>query len=177
MNKTQRLARAALLTALALGLSWMERFIPLQLLVPLPGIKLGLANLVTLFALYFLGGRMALAILCVRCLLGSLFGGGVTAFCFSITGGLLALAVMALARRLPLLSVYGVSILGAAAHHVGQILVAVALLRSGYVVAYLPFLLLVAIATGFLTGAISSALFRAMLAADLSFLKQGGPSC
>lgn len=177
MNKTQRLARAALLTALALGLSWMERFIPLQLLVPLPGIKLGLANLVTLFALYFLGGRMALAILCVRCLLGSLFGGGVTAFCFSITGGLLALAVMALARRLPVLSVYGVSILGAAAHHVGQILVAVALLRSGYVVAYLPFLLLVAIATGFLTGAISSALFRAMLAADLPFLKQGGPSC
>lgn len=177
MNKTQRLARAAMLTALALGLSWMERFIPLQLLVPLPGIKLGLANLVTLFALYFLGGRMALAILCVRCLLGSLFGGGVTAFCFSITGGLLALAVMALARRLPLLSVYGVSILGAAAHHVGQILVAVALLRSGYVVAYLPFLLLVAIATGFLTGAISSALFRAMLAADLPFLSQGGPSC
>lgn len=177
MNKTQRLARAALLTALALGLSWMERFIPLQLLVPLPGIKLGLANLVTLFALYFLGGRMALAILCVRCLLGSLFGGGVTAFCFSITGGLLALAVMAAARRLPLLSVYGVSILGAAAHHVGQILVAVALLRSGYVVAYLPFLLLVAIATGFLTGAISSALFRAMLAADLPFLKQGGPPC
>lgn len=177
MNKTQRLARAALLTALALGLSWMERFIPLQLLVPLPGIKLGLANLVTLFALYFLGGRMALAILCVRCLLGSLFGGGVTAFCFSITGGLLALAVMAAARRLPVLSVYGVSILGAAAHHVGQILVAVALLRSGYVVAYLPFLLLVAIATGFLTGAISSALFRAMLAADLPFLKQGGPSC
>ena len=177
MNKTQRLARAALLTALALGLSWMERFIPLQLLVPLPGIKLGLANLVTLFALYFLGGRMALAILCVRCLLGSLFGGGVTAFCFSITGGLLALAVMALARRLPVLSVYGVSILGAAAHHVGQILVAVALLRSGYVVAYLPFLLLVAIATGFLTGAISSALFRAMLAADLPFLRQGGPSC
>lgn len=177
MNKTQRLARAALLTALALGLSWMERFIPLQLLVPLPGIKLGLANLVTLFALYFLGGRMALAILCVRCLLGSLFGGGVTAFCFSITGGLLALAVMAAARRLPLLSVYGVSILGAAAHHVGQILVAVALLRSGYVVAYLPFLLLVAIATGFLTGAISSALFRAMLAADLPFLSQGGPLC
>ena len=177
MNKTQRLARAALLTALALGLSWMERFIPLQLLVPLPGIKLGLANLVTLFALYFLGGRMALAILCVRCLLGSLFGGGVTAFCFSITGGLLALAVMVAARRLPLLSVYGVSILGAAAHHVGQILVAVALLRSGYVVAYLPFLLLVAIATGFLTGAISSALFRAMLAADLPFLSQGGPSC
>ena len=155
----------------------MERFIPLQLLVPLPASSWGWPTWSPLFALYFLGGRMALAILCVRCLLGSLFGGGVTAFCFSIIGGLLALAVMALARRLPVLSVYGVSILGAAAHHVGQILVAVALLRSGYVVAYLPFLLLVAIATGFLTGAISSALFRAMLAADLPFLSQGGPSC
>lgn len=170
MDKTRRLARGALLTALALGLSYMERFIPLQLLIPLPGVKLGLANLVTLFALCFLGGPTALQILCVRCLLGSLFGGGLTAFFFSITGGLLALAVMALARRLPLLSVYGVSVCGAAAHQVGQVLVAAALLRSGYVVAYLPFLLLVALATGFLTGAISAACFRAMIAAQLPFI-------
>lgn len=76
MDKTRRLARSALLTALALGLSYMERFIPLQLLIPLPGIKLGLANVVTLFAVYFLGSRAALQILCVRCLLGALFGGG-----------------------------------------------------------------------------------------------------
>ena len=115
MDKTRRLARGALLTALALGLSYMERFIPLQLLIPLPGIKLGLANVVTLFAVYFLGSRAALQILCVRCLLGSLFGGGVTAFFFSITGGLLALAAMVLARRLPFLSIYGVSVCGAAA--------------------------------------------------------------
>lgn len=169
MDKTRRLARGALLTALALGLSYMERFIPLQMLVPLPGIKLGLANLVTLFALYFLGSRTALQILWVRCLLGSLFGCGITAFFFSITGGLLALAVMVLARRLPFLSIYGVSVCGAAAHHVGQILVAAVLLRSGYVFAYLPFLLLVAIGTGFLTGAISAACFRAMIAADLPF--------
>lgn len=169
MDKTRHLARGALLTALALGLSYMERFIPLQLLVPLPGIKLGLANLVTLFALYFLGSRTALQILWVRCLLGSLFGGGITAFFFSITGGLLALAVMALVRRLPFLSIYGVSVCGAAAHHIGQILVAAVLLRSGYVFAYLPFLLLVAIGTGFLTGAISAACFRAMIAADLPF--------
>ena len=87
MDKTRRLARGALLTALALGLSYMERFIPLQLLIPLPGIKLGLANVVTLFAVYFLGSRTALQILCVRCLLGSLFGGGVTAFFFSIKIG------------------------------------------------------------------------------------------
>lgn len=169
MDNTRRLAQGALLTALALGLSWLERFIPLQLLIPLPGLKLGLANLVTLFALYFLGGRSALQILCVRCFLGSLFGGGLTAFCFSITGGLLALAVMALVRRLPVLSLYGVSLCGAAAHQVGQVLVAAALLRSGYVAAYLPFLLLVSLATGFLTGAISAACFRAMIAAELPF--------
>ena len=121
---------------------------------------------------------MALAILCVRCLLGSLFGGGVTAFCFSITGGLLALAVMALARRLSVLSVYGVSILGRRPPTMWA--------RSSWPWRCCapamwwptcPFLLLVAIATGFLTGAISSALFRAMLAADLPFLSQGGPSC
>ena len=155
MNKTQRLARAALLTALALGLSWMERFIPLQLLVPLPGIKLGLANLVTLFALYFLGGRMALAILCVRCLLGSLFGGGVTAFCFSITGGLLALAVMALALHLPGLSLFGVSIAGAAAHNTGQILAAMAVLGTRAPLVYLPPLLLCSLVTGAVTGGAS----------------------
>lgn len=169
MGKTRSLALCAILTALALGLSYMERFLPLQLLVPLPGIKLGLANIVTLFALYILGSRSTFQILTIRCLLGALFGGGLTAFFFSITGGILALSTMALARRLPFLSIYGVSILGAAAHHVGQILVAVLLLRSVYIVAYLPFLLLVAIVTGFLTGAVSAANFRAMAAARLPF--------
>ena len=99
MGKTRSLALSAMLIALALGLSYMERFLPLRPLIPLPGVKLGLANIVTLFALYFLGGKSAVQILVIRCALGAMFGGGLTAFFFSITGGVLAMATMALIRR------------------------------------------------------------------------------
>ena len=68
---TRQLTLCAMLTALALALSWAERFLPLSLLIPLPGIKLGLANIVTLFALYALGAPQAFAILLCRCFLGS----------------------------------------------------------------------------------------------------------
>lgn len=163
--KARRIALCAVLTALALGLSYMERFLPLQLVVPLPGVKLGLANIVTLMALFFLGGRTAVTVLVLRCFLGSMFGGGVTALAFSLTGGLLALFTMWAARRLRFLSLYGVSILGAAAHNIGQIFAAMAVLKSYTVVSYLPFLLLVSIATGLLTGVAASASFRALLAA------------
>ena len=74
MTKSKQLALSAVLVALALGLSYLERFLPLQLLIPLPGVKLGLANIVTMMALYFLSGRIAFSVLVVRCLLGSLFG-------------------------------------------------------------------------------------------------------
>lgn len=164
MQNTKNLTRCALLTALALALSYMERFIPLQLLVPLPGIKLGLANIVTMTALFFLGKREAFAILICRCLLGAVFGGGITGLAFSLTGGICAMTVMALAQKAPVLSVYGVSILGAAAHNIGQILAASVLLGSWYVAGYLPLLLLTGIATGLLTGALSCGLFRALLA-------------
>lgn len=165
MNRTNKLTLCAVLTALALALSYTERFIPLQLLVPLPGVKLGLANIVTVTALCFLGPRYAFSILTARCILGSLFGGGVTALAFSLTGGLCAMTVMALARKLPFLSIYGVSLLGAAAHNVGQVLAAMVLLKSLYVAAYLPLLLVVGILTGLLTGTIAAGLFRALRSA------------
>ena len=94
-RRTKTLALCALLTALALGLSYVERLIPLGLLIPLPGIKLGLANVVTLFALCFLGLGPAFAVLIARCFLGSLFAGSLSGLVFSLTGGLLAMVVMA----------------------------------------------------------------------------------
>ena len=160
--QTRRLALGAVLTALALALSVLENAIPIP--IPLPGVKLGLANIATVTALYFLGTRQAFAILTVRCLLGSLFGGGVTALAFSLMGGLLAMGIMAVARHIPALSIYGVSLLGAAAHSAGQILAAMALLRSVYVAAYLPWLLAAGTVTGLLTGAAAAGLFRALLA-------------
>ena len=100
LSKPRQIAAGAMLTALALALSYTERFIPLQLLIPLPGVKLGLANIVTLFALYFWGAGQALGILVLRCFLGAVFGGGITGLLFSLTGGLLALGVMTLTRRI-----------------------------------------------------------------------------
>ena len=105
MSKAKKLAFCAIMIALALALSYAERFIPLQLVIPLPGVKLGLANVVTLVALYQLKSRYALAILVPRCILGALFGGGITGLLFSLTGGLLALLVMSLSKKAPIFSV------------------------------------------------------------------------
>ena len=159
---TKKLALAAVLTALALGLSTLENLFPVSLLVPLPGIKLGLANIVTVFALYRLGAPFALAILVARCLLGAMFAGNVSALLFSLMGGVLAMLVMILLRRAKRLSVYGVSIAGAAAHNIGQICAAMLVLGGTAVLGYLPALLGGSLVTGVLTGFVTSLLFRAM---------------
>jgi heptaprenyl diphosphate synthase len=168
MTNTKRIVLSAVLVSLALAFSYMERFIPLQMLIPLPGVKLGLANVVTLIALYLLGTKSAFAILILRCFLGSLFGGGITGFLFSITGGLLSMTVMALCKNAPLLSVYGVSILGAAAHNIGQILAAMVLMHSVYIGMYLSYLLVVALFTGFATGAACAGVLRILKTVDIS---------
>ena len=157
----KKLALCAVLAALALGLSTLENLFPVSLIVPLPGVKLGLANIVTVFALYELGAPEALAILVTRCLLGGLFSGTATALLFSLLGGLCAMGVMILLKRSRRLSVYGVSVGGAAAHNAGQILAAMITLGNTMVVGYLPFLLAVALITGTLTGFVVSLLLRA----------------
>ena len=160
--KAKEITLCAVLTALALALSYTEQFIPLQLLIPLPGIKLGLANIVTLVALYLLRTKYAFWILIPRCFFGAVFGGGITALLFSLCGGILALEVMAGVRKVPFFSVYGVSILGAAAHNVGQILAAMVLMNSLSIGAYLPYLLIVAVFTGLLTGAACAGVLRVL---------------
>lgn len=85
----KRAATAGLLTALALALGYLEHLLPLQLLVPLPGIKLGLSNIVTLFALIALGKRYAFSILLARCLLQGMLFGSVPSLAFSLSGGIL----------------------------------------------------------------------------------------
>ena len=162
MGKTNRLTLCAILIALALALSYTERFIPLQMVVPLPGVKLGLANIVTLMALYLMGPQSAFAILIPRCIFGAIFGGGITGLAFSLTGGILAMAVMCLGRKVPIFSIYGVSILGAAAHNIGQILAAMVLMNSVYIGAYLPYLLVVSLFTGFATGAACAGVLKAV---------------
>ena len=159
---TKQLTFCAVLTALALALSYLENFFPLSLAVPLPGIKLGLANIVTVFSLYALGPAQALLILLARCLLGAVFAGNMNALIFSVLGGTAAMAVMTALSRLRKLSVYGVSIGGAAAHNCGQVAAAVLTLGNTAPLFYLPALLGVSIFTGALTGLIAACLFRAL---------------
>ena len=160
--KTKDLTTMAILTALALALSWVERLIPLEMIIPLPGVRLGLANTVTLFALWRLNLPAAALILLSRCLLTALFSGNMTALAFSLTGGMLSMGVMALTKRSRHLSVYGVSVLGAAGHNCGQVLIASALMHSPYIWGYLPYLLLIGTACGVATGAVSSGVLKAV---------------
>ena len=159
---TRRLALCAVLTALALGLSTLEGMFPVSLLIPLPGIKLGLANIVTVYALYALGPASALAILL------AMFAGNASALLFSLMGGVLSMLVMIVLRHLPGLSIYGVSIGGAAAHNIGQIGAAMIVLGGTAVLGYLPVLLAVSLLTGTLTGFVAGLLFRAMKNVKLS---------
>ena len=160
MKHSKKLALSALLIALALGLSYTERFLPLQLVIPLPGIKLGLANIVALIALYLLGVKNTLPIVVLRCVMGAVFGGGISGLLFSLIGGLLALWTMWLSRKLPFLSLYGISIFGAAAHNIGQICAAMVLLQTPGILGYLPYLLVTAVFTGLATGGAAAGVLK-----------------
>ena len=159
-HSVQRLTRCAVLTALALAISVCEGLVPLSVLIPLPGLRLGLANLVTVYALCRLSGREALGILVSRCLLGAVVGGNLTALAFSLTGGLLALGTMWVLLHVPGLSLFGVCIAGAAAHNTGQILAAMGVLASPAIAVYLAPLLVASLFTGAVTGAASILLVR-----------------
>ncbi len=150
--KGNRLTRCAVLTALALALSVAEGLVPLTILIPLPGLRLGLANLVTVYALAALGGGEALLILLARCLLGALLGGNLAALAFSLAGGLLAFVLEWALLRWRRLSLFGVCMAGAAGHNTGQVLAAVAVMGSRAPLVYLPPLLLASIVTGAFTG-------------------------
>ena len=159
---TRELTLCAVLTAMALALSYLENAFPLALTVPIPGVKLGLANIVTLFALYALGPGRAVLILLARCLLGAVFAGNMSALIFSLLGGAAAMAVMILLSRTGRLSVYGVSVGGAAAHNCGQVAAAVLTLGNTAPLYYLPVLLGVSLVTGAVTGVVTACLFRAL---------------
>ena len=146
------LVRNALLIALGLCLSLVEQLVPLP--VPLPGVRLGLANVITLYLLLQDTPGSAALVLAGRVLLAALLFGGVTSFFYSAAGGLLAFAVMFLLRRAypARISIAGMSMAGAAAHNIGQMAAAVIWLKNWAVIAYLPFLLVMSVPLGLVTG-------------------------
>lgn len=144
---TKKLTISALLVALAMILSYVEVLIPFNF--GIPGIKLGLANLVVVVALYLLNARQALMISVVRILLVSFTFGNMAALLYSITGGLLSFAVMVLCRRIKGLSTMSVSVAGGISHNIGQILVAVFVVKNLNLLFYLPVLMIAGIITRF----------------------------
>ncbi len=159
--KVKKLTYMALLTAVALIIFVLESFIPAP--VPVPGIKLGLANIVTLYALWTLRPGEALTILLTRIILGSIFTGQLMSLLYSLGGGLLCF-VLTLAARCVLTEqqIWVSSILGSMAHNVGQILVAVVLTATPGVAVYLSLLLISAIITGSFTGFAAQQLYHHM---------------
>ena len=150
---TKKLALAAVLTALALGLSTLENLFPVSLLVPLPGIKLGLANIVTVFALYALGPAQALLILAGRCLLGAVFAGNFSTILYSAGGGALAILTTILLKKvLKDNQLWVAGCLGAVAHSIGQMIVAIWVAGTPQLALYLPIMIGISILTGAFTG-------------------------
>ena len=149
--KTKRLTRAALLTAIALTIFMVEAQLPA--LAPVPGIKLGLANIVTVYAMFLLGPADTLAILLCRVFLGSLFAGQLMTLFYSLGGSLACYGVMLVLRKLVTeRQIWVCGILGAMAHNIGQICVAIGITRTPGLLYYLPALMVSGILTGCFTG-------------------------
>ena len=155
MKKTRRLVFLAMTVAVAMVLSFVESQIPA--FVAVPGVKVGLANLAVIFALLVFGTWEAFAVSLVRVLLVSLLFGNAVGWLYSLSGAVLSLCVMLLLRRVGRFSVVGISVAGGVAHNIGQILAAMAVLRSEGVFFYLPPLLLSGVIAGAVIG-IASAL-------------------
>lgn len=155
-STAKKVALGGMLTALALVMSYVESLIPIQFGVP--GIKLGLANLVVLTGFYYLDAREVFVISMMRILLaGFMFGTGASIL-YSLAGGILSFFVMYLLVRSRLFSEMGVSIAGGVTHNIGQILVAIAVTRTPELVYYLPVLLAAGAITGLLIGIVSGRL-------------------
>lgn len=147
-----------MLVATALILSFVESQIPP--IVPIPGVKLGLANIVTLFALYKLGAPSALTVAVVRVSLSSLLFGSVSSFAYAMGGALFSFAVMLLLKKLGWFATFTVSIAGAVAHNIAQICVSMLILQTEVVIYYLPALLISGIITGAVIGIIGAVLLK-----------------
>ncbi len=157
-NSAKKTAAAGLMTALALIFSYIEVLIPFNF--GIPGIKLGIANLVVIIALYRLGCRYAFGINIVRVLVAGLLFSGLFGAVYSLAGALMSFAVMALAKKAEIFSVTGVSMAGGVAHNLGQILVAAALVENIRIFVYFPVLIFSGVASGAIIGIISYFMLR-----------------
>ncbi len=157
-SHSKMVALGALMTALALILSYVESQIPV--FFALPGMKLGLTNILIVYALYAWNGRWALGINILRILLAGFLFGSPFSILYSLAGGILSFIVMVVLKRSGIFSVTGVSVAGGIAHNLGQFLAALLLVKNVNVTYYAPFLLLSGALTGFVIGIVAGMVLR-----------------
>lgn len=151
--RTKRIAYIGTLTSMALILSYFERMIPP--LVPIPGVKLGLSNIIVLMALYILTNKDAFIIMLTKVfLVGALFS-GISGMFYGLLGGVLSFIFMALFKKSGLFSEVGVSIIGGVMFNVGQNIAGVILISNILLLHYLPILMFFGIISGFIIGIIT----------------------
>ncbi len=158
MDKTKKIATYGVMAALAMILSYVE--MQLSAFVAIPGVKLGLTNIVVIVALYKMGNKSAIFINIVRIIAVSLLFGTLMSFAFSFAGGMLSTLVMILLKKTDKFSTVGVSVAGGITHNIGQILAAMLLLNTKAIIWYLPVLWLSGILSGLLIGLIGAIIVK-----------------
>lgn len=161
MPKTKKLALMSVLTAIALTIFMIEAQLPSP--VPIPGVKLGLANIITLTTMLILGKKEAGAVFTVRIIMGAMFSGSPSTLLYSAAGGALAYAVMwVLVGRVDEKRLWAVSAVSAVAHNMGQLAACVMVVKTAGVFLYAPALIISGVITGVFTGFGAMYLVRAV---------------
>ena len=156
--KTKKLVTLAVTISVAMILSFVESRIPA--FVAIPGVKVGLANIAVIFALYKMGWREAIAVSVIRVLLVALLFGSVVSLAYSIAGAVISLSLMILLKKLGIFTEVAVSVVGGITHNIGQILIAFLLLETKVVFYYLPFLMVSGVIAGIAVGIASALLIK-----------------
>ena len=160
----RKVAYFGVLTALALIFSYVESLIPISL--GIPGVKLGLANLIVVVALYKMSWAEASVISVVRIIVAGFMFANVFSILYSLSGGILSFTVMALLKRTGKFSVFGVSMAGGVAHNIGQITVAAFVVQTFSVTYYVPVLIVAGVVTGFIIGILAKEMLKRLAGLD-----------
>ena len=161
MNNTRNITICGLMTALAMIFSYIESLVPIP--IPVPGVKLGLANMVTVILMYIFSPAQAFLISMLRILLSGLLFGNAMSLIYSYAGGVLSFVIMYLCFRTKKVKMIPLSVFGAVSHNAGQLIAAAILVTNYNIVFYLPVLIIAGIITGLITGSVSAAVHSRLI--------------
>ena len=158
MNNTRKITICGLMTALAMIFSYIESLVPIP--IPVPGVKLGLANMAIMIVMFTIGTREAVFVDIIRVVLTSMLFGNFNSFLFSISGAVLSIVVMAVLKHTDKFSEVGISVTGGVMHNIGQIIAAIIIMDTSAIILYLPVLMISGVVTGIVIGIVASIIVK-----------------